>query len=82
MKRILAIALSKQVVKTATKIAVVVGTLLVLINHYPEIASGSVSKNNLMQMLFTYLVPYGVSTYSSTKALLEVDQKPGPESES
>ena len=64
------IALRPEVFTTAVKISLLVGTILALINHSPEIFSFSLSKKNIFQILLTYLVPYGVSTYSSVKLIL------------
>jgi hypothetical protein len=63
-------ALRPEVLTTAVKISVVVGTMLALINHSPEIFSFTLSKQNIVQIFLTYLVPYGVSTYSSVKLIL------------
>jgi hypothetical protein len=64
------IALRPEVFTTAVKISLVVGTMLALINHSHEIFSFTLSKKNIVQILLTYLVPYGVSTYSSVKLIL------------
>ena len=63
------IALSNEVVVTALKLSILVGTILGIINHGPEILQGSLTKENIYQMALTYLVPYSVSTYSSVKAI-------------
>lgn len=49
----------------SVKVALVVGTVLALINHLDRILSGSLTATNILQMLLTYLVPYSVSTYGS-----------------
>jgi hypothetical protein len=63
-------ALRPEVLTTAVKISVVVGTMLALINHSPEIFSFTLSRQSIVQIFLTYLVPYGVSTYSSVKLIL------------
>lgn len=66
----LAIALSRPVVISAFKVALVVGTLLALINHGDKLTSLEFSRSSLFKILLTYLVPYGVSTWSAVKAIL------------
>lgn len=68
--RVMSTACSRDVVVTAIKISLVVGTLLVFINHYPALSTGAIARENILQIVLTYMVPYGVSTYSSTAALL------------
>ena len=63
------LATTSQVVKTALRISLIVGSILALINHGEGIVNLSLSSQNIIQILLTYLVPYGVSTYSSVKAL-------------
>jgi len=64
------IALRPEVFGTAVKISLIVGTILALINHSPAIFGLSLSPQNIVQILLTYLVPYGVSTYSSVRVIL------------
>ena len=66
---LLEISTSSKVVKTAIKVALVVGTVLALINHGDAILHASLTKHSIFQILLTYLVPYCVSTYSSVKAI-------------
>jgi len=67
MKDYLNVAFSKSVVQTATKVALLVGTLLVMINHYSAISSLHFTEQAFFQIALTYCVPYAVSTYSSVK---------------
>ena len=56
-------ALKRETSITAVKIALVVGSLLVLINQW-----GAVTGDASLEwgkLVLTYLVPYGVSTYTS-----------------
>ena len=69
MHKYLEIALSIEVAVTALRLALVVGTILALINHGAEILQGTLTKGNIYQIALTYLVPYSVSTYSSVKAI-------------
>jgi len=65
----LSIALSRAVVISAIKVAVIVGTILALINHYDKLATFNFKRSDLFKILLTYFVPYGVSTWSAVKAL-------------
>jgi len=64
-----AMACTRGVVVQAVKIALLVGTVLALINHGGGILSLSLDRHSVLQILLTYLVPYAVSTYSSVRAL-------------
>ena len=61
------------VVKRATIMAVVVGTILVAINHGSCVCMGMFDMMCLTQSLLTYLVPYTVSTLSSVMAISSRD---------
>ena len=63
------LALSGQVVATAVKVSILVGTLLAFINHGTAIVELSLSSKNMVQIGLTYLVPYCVSSYSSVRSL-------------
>lgn len=65
-----AVARSSRVVKTSLKVSLVVGTLLALINHGESILQMSLSRESVFKILLTYLVPYGVATYSAVKTTL------------
>ena len=69
MREILQLALAPSVVKRALKYAVVVGLILITINHSDAILQGHVSRARLFKMALTVLVPYVVSTLSSVGAL-------------
>lgn len=43
--------------------ALIIGTILALINHGADILSGQVSARWVVPMLVTYLVPFSVATY-------------------
>lgn len=70
MSKFINAALRPDVYHTAFKVSLVVGTILALINYSPEIFNGSLSNQNILQIILTYLVPYGVSTYSSVEFIL------------
>ena len=66
----------RPVVLTAIKVALVVGTVLALINHGPALLTLELSRQQMLQIALTYLVPYGVSTYSSVKMLKNQPVRP------
>ena len=68
-----ALAMSRGVINRALKIAAVVGTLLVIINHGQALVQGDIDPGRWFQILLTYCVPYGVSTYASVQALRSTD---------
>ena len=61
--------LSRQVIVDSLKVSFVVGTILAIINHGPEIFTLTLSEQAAYQIALTYLVPYCVSTYSAVKAI-------------
>jgi hypothetical protein len=63
------LAFSRRVVPRAVRIAFIVGTILALINHGDKILSMSLSNQDLLRVILTYLVPYGVSTWSAVRAI-------------
>ena len=64
------VCLRPEVTSTAIKLSLFVGTVLMLINHLPAILDKSLTGQNILQILLTYLVPYCVSTYSSVKIIM------------
>jgi len=75
MKESLQLALQPSVVKRALKYALIVGLVLITINHGDAILHGHVSRAQVIQMALTALVPYVVSTLSSVGALRERQEK-------
>lgn len=61
----------RSIAKRALKVALVVGTLLTLINHGPSLLEYQLTSRHYLQIALTYLVPYLVSTYSAVSARLE-----------
>ena len=64
-----ALATQPSVVRRALGYAVVVGAILIAINHSDAILRGDLSPGRLMRMGLTILVPYAVSTLSSVGAM-------------
>lgn len=63
------LATSRSVVRRAAGVAIVVGTILVVINHGDALARGDVTVGRWLRIVLTVIVPYCVSTYSSVSAL-------------
>ena len=63
------LALQPSVFRRGLMYAVIVGAVLIAINHGDAIATGSVTPAALLKMLLTIMVPYIVSTLSSVGAM-------------
>ncbi|MGH9392310.1 MAG: nitrate/nitrite transporter NrtS, partial [Vicinamibacteria bacterium] len=63
------------VVRRAIKYAIVVGAILVGINHGDALARGEITSGRILKMALTVLVPYTVSTLSSIGAMRELSRK-------
>ena len=61
--------LSRHIVARALRVSLVVGSILVLINHHDALLSGNITSKLVIKILLTYLVPFSVSSYSSYRAL-------------
>jgi len=51
------------------RVALVVGLLLALINYGDKLIDMSLTSRDLLKLLLTFLVPYGVSTWSAVQAI-------------
>ena len=71
MSKFMKVAMQAEVFRTAVKVALVVGTILALINHSSAIFNLTLTTQNVFQIILSYFVPYGVSTYSSVKTILK-----------
>jgi hypothetical protein len=65
----LRLALSPAIVRRASGVALVVGGILIAINHGDVLLRGELSLGRAVRIVLTAMVPYGVSTYSSVAAL-------------
>ena len=63
------LAFRKSVIRRAIKIALIVGCILALINHGDRIIFQDMKSVDWLKILFTFLVPYTVSTISSVLAI-------------
>lgn len=69
MFHLIRIARRRQIVVSALKVALVVGSLLNLVNQGGRLLDGL--PVNLLQMLLNYLVPFCVSSYSAARNELQ-----------
>ena len=81
MRGRLELAFSGGVVRRALGYAVVVGALLIGINHGDAILRGDVDGVRLFKMALTVLVPYTVSTLSSVQAMRARTDQPTDDAE-
>jgi hypothetical protein len=72
----LRLALDGAVVRRALRTAVLVGSILIAINHGDALLHGQVDTARLIRICLTVLVPYGVSTTSSVAALRSLAERP------
>lgn len=75
--RWLAVATERAIVVRACKFAVVVGAILIGINHGDALLAGEADAVRWFKMGLTVLVPYAVSTLSSVGAVLEQRDRAG-----
>lgn len=68
----LRLAASPQVRNRALRYVVVVGSILITINHGDAILRGDLPPDRLLRMGLTLLVPYLVSTFSSVGAMMQM----------
>jgi hypothetical protein len=71
MKEWWRLAASPSVRRRATRVALVVGTVLIAINHGDALLQGDLGLGRLLKIALTVAVPYLVSTYASVAALRE-----------
>ena len=71
---IISYCLERATLLFAMKLALVVGTILALINHGQAIISGHLTFDQLIPILITYCVPFSVSMYSQVQGKRERDR--------
>ena len=75
MREWLRMCFRKTVMRRSLKYSIIVGTLLVAINHGDTIIRGEVETQQIAKMMLTFLVPYTVSTLSSVGAMREMHSR-------
>ena len=63
---------SKSVIRRALLSALIVGAILIIINHGDALLRGQVDQDRVWKMLLTICVPYLVSTFSSVSTILQM----------
>jgi hypothetical protein len=74
LKQKLEVAFSPTIMKRSLKVSIIVGTLLMLINHGDALFNGELDLIRMLKILLTYTVPYLVSTQAGVAATLEQKQ--------
>jgi len=74
MSEWLKLATEGPVVRRALAYAVVVGAILIAINHGDALLAGEIGTARALKMGLTVLVPYAVSTLSSVGALRSTER--------
>jgi hypothetical protein len=67
----MAIILRRDVMVRSLRVAVLVGTILVIINYGDKILGARLTRTDIVKIILTYCVPYCVSTYASVLAVIE-----------
>ena len=70
------LAKDRSVVARALKFALIVGPVLILINHAPALLDGDCDSDRVCSIGLTILVPYVVSTFSSVAAIQKLSDPP------
>ena len=70
------LCLSKPVVRRALYSALIVGTILIAINHGDALIRGENDPTPVFKIILTILVPYLVSTVSSVLTIIDSQKDP------
>ena len=65
MKSLFTYAINKACVRRSIKIALVVGTLNALVTQYDAVFCRTLTLTNVLQIMLTYMIPFGVATVSA-----------------
>lgn len=69
------ISLKIKILQNSFKTSLVVGTTLSFINQFQHIVTFSLGKNEIIKIIFNYLIPFSVSAYSRFSILKQVNNK-------
>jgi len=69
MKAWLTVAWEASVRKRALKVALVVGTILAVVNHADVVLAGQATTTVWIKIALTFLVPYCVATFASVQSI-------------
>ncbi|MDD9867751.1 MAG: nitrate/nitrite transporter NrtS [Candidatus Campbellbacteria bacterium] len=62
------------ILKTSIRTALIVGTVLALINHFDSIFTWTLTSTQVFQILITYLVPFSVASYAAAKHAQRIEE--------
>ncbi len=71
---VFSVATQPAIICRSSKVSLIVGTLLVFINHFDELALIFSTPTMLLKTMLTYMVPYVVATYGAVSALLDAER--------
>ncbi|HED36709.1 MAG TPA: hypothetical protein ENI76_00445 [Ignavibacteria bacterium] len=70
MKQFFKYVIQKNTLKKSIQIALLVGTILALINHAGAIFNWNLNATMIFQIVLDYFVPFGVASYSAAMELI------------
>lgn len=73
LRTFFAYCIERDTLLRSIKTALVVGTILALINHGQDLLAGQFSWRWVIPMLITYLVPFSVATYGQVQGKRQRD---------
>lgn len=71
----MAIAMRPDVLKRSRRVAILVGTILIIINYFDRVLAGSLVTIDYFKMAMTYCVPFFVSTHASVSSIMEQQEE-------
>ncbi|HYK86576.1 MAG TPA: nitrate/nitrite transporter NrtS [Ktedonobacteraceae bacterium] len=74
LRTILAYCTERDTLVRSIKTALVIGTILAIINHGQDLLTGHFSPQWVVPMLITYLVPFTVATYGQIQGKRQRDR--------
>jgi len=72
VRHFLKLCFSRDIVKRASFTALIVGAVLMVINHGDVLLTGQLETSRLFKIILTFLVPYTVSTISSVSTIVSM----------
>jgi hypothetical protein len=73
-RTILTYGLERDTLVRSFKVALLIGSILGLINHGPALLAGHFTSNQLVPLFITYLVPFSVATYGQIQGKRQRDR--------
>lgn len=74
IRTIIAYCKERDTIVRSTKTALLVGTILAIINHGQDMLTGQLSPHWVVPMLITYLVPFSVVTFGQVQGKRQRDK--------